>query len=79
MPLTDEQKRSMDARGTDWQRLHYAEPDEAIDAFDRGAVLVDTRRREAFEAWHFKGSINRRRTDVDVPLPHDKALYLFCT
>jgi rhodanese-related sulfurtransferase len=69
----------MDARGTDWGRLHYAEPDEAIDAFSRGAMLVDTRRPDIFEEWHFKGSVNRRHTEAHLTLPRDKPLYLFCT
>ena len=79
MPLTEEQKRSLDEKGTDWRSIHYVEADEAIDGFSRGAMLVDTRKLEAFEAWYFKGAVNRRGKDAHLTLPREKPIYLFCT
>jgi len=79
MPLTVEQKTSLEGKGTDWRRIDYVEPDEAIDAFSRGALLVDTRTPEAFEAWRFTGSVNRRGKEAHLTLPRDRSIYLFCT
>ena len=79
MPLTAEQKASLEEKGTDWRRLHYVEPAEAIDAFSKGALLVDTRVPEAFEAWRFNGSVNRRGKEAHLTLPKDRAIYTFCT
>lgn len=79
MPLSVEQKRSLEEKGTDWKLIHYVEPDEAVDAFSRGAMLVDTRKPEAFEAWYFKGAVNRRGKEAHLTLPREKPIYLFCT
>lgn len=79
MTLTAEQKASLDEKGVDWRRVHYVEAADALDGFASGALLVDTREPEAFEAWRFNGSVNRRGKEAHLTLPRGQSIYTFCT
>ena len=79
MALTPEQKDSLDGKGVHWRRLHYVEAAEALDGFANRALLVDTREPEAFEAWRFNGSVNRRGKEAHLTLPRGQRIYTFCT
>lgn len=80
MALTEWQRRSLDRKEVDWRRVTYVEADETLDAVaEGGALLVDARRRDAYETRHFPGAIHWRRADASQEPPRDQRLYLYCT
>lgn len=81
MPLTTEQKASLDTKGTDWKRVTYVDADEALDGLKSksGALLVDVRAEEVFAEEHFASAVNKRGKDAHLTLPRETPIYLYCT
>ena len=79
--LTNQQRESLISKRIAWERLHFAEPGEVLDAVADGlALIVDIRQRDAFESkGHHPGAVHRHSEEELRTLPKEFALYLYCT
>lgn len=80
MPLTEEQRTSLEGKGIAWRRIHYVEAEQALDGLARGNVsIVDTRKPEVYAEGHFPDAVHARETGALLSLPKSRSFYLYCT